>query len=143
MSDPYPAGSGHDRQLLTDSHPHLAKILTSDDVLSLDAGFWGVEKYALSPPRHYKIYLPPNPATTAYRKLSDVDRLRFDMVSSADKVLHNAVIERVNGRLKDWAALNNRVKWRHNASLLGQVARLVTAILNHNADTPDTHSLGT
>ena len=48
-------------------HPFLEASLAEDDMVSLDAGFWGVDHYILAPTRTYQLDLPPNPSTSTYR----------------------------------------------------------------------------
>lgn len=133
MSEPWPAGEGHDRAIFRECHRELEQNLTSGDLVSLDKGFWGVEGYTLSPPRTYQLYLPPNPSTKKWEKLTPTQKQQAEYLSALNKAMHMAGIERMNGRLKAWASLDNKSLWRHGSSLLAKTFRFVAAILNTNS----------
>jgi len=133
VGDIYPAGEGHDRAQYRALHPTLEAHLGTEDTLSLDKGFWGVEKYHLTPRRTYHLYLPPNPSTGKYKALTEPERGRVEGASDLSKGMHLGGIERIMGRLKSWSALSNTSPWRHDEHLLELTVRVVAAILNANS----------
>lgn len=130
VGEAYPAGEGHDRALYSGEHPILEEALVAEDTLSLDPGFWGIEKYELPPARSYKLFLPPNPATRAYRRLSPKEKLVADDLSAAHKAVHLGYVERANARIKRWKSISSLAKWKLSPEFFRATVQMVAAILN-------------